>query len=142
MTLEHNPFNPSRALPQESYAGEEPGPSDVLPPRSSPPPPPALAGAAFHGMAGLDTAPIDPTARRISQALDVTPEGVSRVEIRGLFHRHVSKERIDLALEQLLSLGLINRGTTAGRGRSATLWAKVQNPETDTNTPEPDPYGA
>jgi len=90
----------------------------------------------------FDTAPIDPTARRISQALDVAPEGISRVQIRGLFHRHVSKERIDLALEQLLCLGLINRGTTAGRGRSATLWTKAQGPETGTNTPETDPYGA
>ena len=90
----------------------------------------------------FDTAPIDPTARRISQALDVTPEGLSRVEIRALFNRHVSKERIDLALGQLHTLGLINRETTAGRGRSATLWAKVQNPETGTDTPETDPYGA
>jgi hypothetical protein len=88
----------------------------------------------------FDTAPIDPTARRISQALDITPEGLSRVPIRALFNRHVSKERIDLALEQLMNLGLIKRGTAAGRGRSATLWSKVQNPETD--TPETDPYGA
>ena len=90
----------------------------------------------------FDTAPIDPTAQRISQALDVTPEGLSRVQIRCLFHRHVSKERIDLALEQLLKLGLINRETTAGRGRSASLWTKAQKPETGTNTPETDPYGA
>jgi hypothetical protein len=90
----------------------------------------------------FDTAPTDPTARRISQALDVTPEGLSRVQIRGLFHRHVSKERIDLALEQLLSLGLINRATAPGRGRSANLWTKAQNPETGANTPETDPYGA
>jgi hypothetical protein len=97
-----------------------------------------LAGARLL----FDTAPIDPTARRISQALDVTPEGLSKVQIRGLFHRHVSKERIDLALEQLLKLGLINRETTAGRGRSASLWTKAQKPETATNTPETDPYGA
>jgi hypothetical protein len=90
----------------------------------------------------FDTAPIDPTARRISQALDVTPEGLSRVQIRALFNRHVSKERIDLALGQLHTLGLINRGTTAGRGRSATLWAKAQNSETSPDTPETDPYGA
>jgi hypothetical protein len=90
----------------------------------------------------FDTAPIDPTARRISQALDVTPEGLSRVQIRALFNRHVSKERIDLALEQLMTLGLINRETTAGRGRSATLWAKVQNAGTGADTPETDPYGA
>jgi hypothetical protein len=90
----------------------------------------------------FDTAPTEPTARRISQALDVTPEGLSRVQIRGLFHRHVSKERIDLALEQLLKLGVINRETAAGRGRSASLWTKAQKPETGTNTPETHPYGA
>jgi hypothetical protein len=86
----------------------------------------------------FDTAPIDPTARRISQALDVTPEGLSRVQIRALFNRHVSKERIDLALEQLMTLGLINRETSAGRGRPATLWAKVQDP----NAVGPETYGA
>ncbi len=85
---------------------------------------------------------LDPTARRISQALDVTPGGLSRVQIRALFHRHVSKERIDLALEQLLTLGLIYNQTAAGRGRSANLWAKVQNAATGTNTTETDPYGA
>jgi hypothetical protein len=90
----------------------------------------------------FDTAPIDPTARRISEALDVTPEGLSRAQIRALFHRHVSKERIDLALEQLLSLGLTSRAITAGRGRSASLWTKAQNPETGTNLSETDPYGA
>ena len=87
----------------------------------------------------FDTAPIDPTARRISQALDVTPEGLSRVQIRALFNRHVSKERIDLALEQLMTLGLINCKTSAGRGRPATLWAKLENPETVTG---PETYGA
>jgi hypothetical protein len=90
----------------------------------------------------FDTAPIDPTARRISQALDVTPEGLSTSQIRALFHRHVSKERIDLALDQLHSLGLITRGTAAGRGRTATLWTKSQNPETGAGIPETDPYGA
>jgi hypothetical protein len=90
----------------------------------------------------FDTAPIDPTARRISQALDVNPEGLSKSQIRALFHRHVSKERIDLALQQLQGLGLINQETAAGRGRSATLWAKIQNPEIGANTTETDPYGA
>ena len=51
------------------------------------------------------------STRRISQALDVTPEGLSRVQIRALFHRHVSKERIDQALRQLHTLGLIDRET-------------------------------
>jgi hypothetical protein len=86
----------------------------------------------------FDTAPIDPTAQRISQALDVTPEGLSRVQIRALFNRHVSKERIDLALEQLMTLGLISKETSAGRGRPATLWAKVEDPK----LVGPETYGA
>jgi hypothetical protein len=86
----------------------------------------------------FDTAPIDPTARRISQALDVTPGGLSRVQIRALFNRHVSKERIDLALEQLMTLGLIYSETSAGRGRPATLWAKVEDPK----VVSPETYGA
>ena len=78
----------------------------------------------------FDTAPIDPTARRIIQALEVTPGGLSRAQLRALFNRHVSKERIDLALEQLMTLGLIHRATSAGeRGRPATLWSKVQDPK-------------
>jgi hypothetical protein len=105
---------------QAPYAGEEPGPSEILPSRSSTPP--RLAWPA--------------------RPLTSTPEGRSRVQIRALFHRHVSKERIDLALEQLLSLSLINRATAAGRGRSASLWTKTQNPETGTNTLGTDPYGA
>jgi hypothetical protein len=86
----------------------------------------------------FDTAPIDPTARRISQALDVAPQGLSRVQIRALFNRHVSKDRIDLALEQLMTLGLIHRETAAGRGRSATLWTKLEA----TKPVDTDPYGA
>jgi hypothetical protein len=38
-------------------------------------------------------------------------------------------ERIDLALEQLTSLGLINHETSYGRGRPSTLWAKVEDSE-------------
>jgi hypothetical protein len=53
------------------------------------------------------------TTQRISEALDATPEGLTRTQIRGLFRRHIGKERIDLALEQLSSLGLINRRTAA-----------------------------
>ncbi|MGB8536593.1 MAG: DUF3987 domain-containing protein [Acidobacteriaceae bacterium] len=88
----------------------------------------------------FDTAPIDPTAQRISQAADLHPEGLTRVQIRALFHRHVSKERIDLALEQLLKLGLIIRATSAGPGRATTLWTKPQNPQTRATPCETGPY--
>jgi hypothetical protein len=72
----------------------------------------------------FDTAPIDPVARRINQALDLAPEGLSRDAIRGIFHGHVSKERIDLALQQLTALGLTSRETSTGRGRRGTHWEK------------------
>ena len=90
----------------------------------------------------FDTAPIDPTAQRISQAVDLTPEGLTRMQIRALFHRHVSKERIDLALEQLQKLGLIYRGISTGRGRATTLWTRPQNPGTSATPSETGPYGA
>jgi hypothetical protein len=73
----------------------------------------------------FDTTPIDPTASRITQALDVNPQGLSQTQIRGIFHHHISKERIELALEQLTSLGLIYNETARGRGRSSIVWAKV-----------------
>ncbi len=79
----------------------------------------------------FDASPVDPTAQRIGEALDAAPEGLTRTQIRGLFHGHVSTERIDLALEQLSSLGLINRRTETGRGRSSTLWAGVEDTKAD-----------
>jgi hypothetical protein len=80
----------------------------------------------------FDTTPIDPAASRISQALDVNPQGLSKTQLRGLFHKHISKERIDLALEQLINLGLIRDQTSPGPGRHATLWAKVSKAADDT----------
>jgi len=73
----------------------------------------------------FDASPVNPTAQRIGEALDAAPEGLTRNQIRGLFHGHVSRERIDLALEQLSNLGLINRHTATGHGRSSTFWFPV-----------------
>jgi hypothetical protein len=73
----------------------------------------------------FDASPVDPTARRISQALGASPQGLTRTQLRGLFHGHVSSECIDLALGQLSSLGLVNHHTASGSGRSATLWAAL-----------------
>jgi hypothetical protein len=75
----------------------------------------------------FDAAPIDPTARRISEALNANPEGLTKGQISALFHRHVSRERIDLALQQLSSLGAVTRHIEAGRGRPSTLWAAVED---------------
>ena len=75
----------------------------------------------------FDDAPIDPTARRISEALNAAPEGLTKGQISSLFHRHVSRERIDLALQQLSNLGAVTRHIQAGRGRPSTLWAAVED---------------
>jgi hypothetical protein len=70
----------------------------------------------------FDAAPIDLTARRISEALDASPQGLTGTQIRALFHRQVTRTRIDLALEQLRALGFINGFVESGRGRPSTLW--------------------
>ncbi len=72
-------------------------------------------------------APIDPIARRISEAISAaTPGGLSKQQISAVFHGHISKERIDLALQQLCTLGVIYlRPDEPGRGpgRRSTIWA-------------------
>jgi hypothetical protein len=131
--------------PEEPHPAKDPEPSPALPSQASAPGPPTLADPALYGLAGLavrslsphteadrrlffDASPIDPTAQRISEALDATPQGLTRGQIRGLFHRHLSRESIDLALEQLTSLGLINRHTLPGRGRPCGPQSKTPKP--------------
>jgi hypothetical protein len=62
----------------------------------------------------------------IRNALDASPNGLSRDQIRILFHGHVTSDRIDAALEQLASLGAIASHTSPGRGRPGTLWSPVE----------------
>ncbi len=93
----------------------------------------ALAVWAYcEQSAGLffDGTPVDPTARRISQALTDSPGGLSKTQLGILFHGHVSSERIELALAELTSLGLVSSGTLPGRGRRSTVWAPVRNQKT------------
>jgi hypothetical protein len=74
----------------------------------------------------FNAAPIDPTARRISEAISAAPGGLSKNQIGGLFHGHVTKDRIELALQQLCTLGVIGlRPDEPGRGpgRRPTIWA-------------------
>jgi hypothetical protein len=75
----------------------------------------------------FDGAPIDPTARRISEALSAAPGGLTKLQIIGIFCGHVSKERIDLALQQLSTLGNIgsHQPPATGRGRPSTVWTPV-----------------
>jgi hypothetical protein len=83
----------------------------------------ASAALIFHASTG------DAVLDRIRRALDATPEGLTRKEIRALFHGHISSERIDTALEQLTSQGLASNRSTAGRGRPTTRWSGTEDSE-------------
>ncbi len=81
------------------------------------------AALIFHASTG--NAVLD----RIRRALDETPEGLSRKEIRAPFHGHVSSDRIDTALEQLSAQGLVSSQSNSGRGRPATRWSGIEGAE-------------
>ncbi len=83
----------------------------------------ASAALIFHASTG------DAVLDRIRRALDDAPEGLTRKEIRALFHGHVSSERIDTALEKLTAQGLATSQSASGRGRPATLWSGKEDSE-------------
>jgi hypothetical protein len=67
----------------------------------------------------------DLTADRIKVAIEESKNGLSRDQIRGLFHGHVSRDRIEAALEQLISLGVLTHHLQPGRGRPASVWSAI-----------------
>ncbi len=68
----------------------------------------------------------DSIADRILEALRSADSGLTRKQIRDLFHGNISSSSIDQALEKLSSLGAATcRFTGAGRGRPATLWSAI-----------------
>jgi hypothetical protein len=69
----------------------------------------------------------DPIAHRILEALQAAENGLSRKQISGLFHGHVSSSSIDQALEELGSLGLATSRFVPSRGRPITLWSAVDH---------------
>ena len=71
----------------------------------------------------------DPTADRIREAIEASPNGLSRRQIRAIFHGHLGSERIQAALEQLMSLGVLTHHIERGRGRPSTRWAAMPNTE-------------
>jgi hypothetical protein len=68
----------------------------------------------------------DPIVDRIREALDASPDGLTRDQIRTLFQRHVRSDRIDAALEQLTTLGTITSQKSPGKGRPSTLWSAME----------------
>jgi len=65
----------------------------------------------------------DPVADRIREALEAAgAEGLTRTQIRDLFKRHESADRIGQALTQLTALGIASHQMVSTEGRSVELW--------------------
>jgi hypothetical protein len=64
----------------------------------------------------------DSIADRIHEALQATENGLTREQIRKLFHGRVGSGSIDQALEKLSSLQLVTSRYVTGRGRPTTVW--------------------
>ena len=69
----------------------------------------------------------DSIADRILEALQAAENGLTRKQIRDLFHGHVSSGSIDQALEKLSSLELATSRYVTGRGRPTTLWSAIDH---------------
>jgi hypothetical protein len=72
-----------------------------------------LASAGTSVLFGTSTG--DPTADRIWEAINASSDGLSRRQISALFHGHLSSDRIEEALEKLISLGAIQQREPAQR---------------------------
>jgi hypothetical protein len=69
----------------------------------------------------------DPVPDRILEALQAAENGLSRTQISGLFHGHVSSSSIDQALEELGSLGIATSRFLPSGGRPTTLWSAIDH---------------
>lgn len=66
-------------------------------------------------------------ADRIREALkSADQDGMTRTEIRDLFSRHESSEKISRALAQLLALGIAERRMVASDGRRIEVWTATK----------------
>jgi hypothetical protein len=71
----------------------------------------------------------DSIADRVREDLQASPDGLSREQIRKLFHGHVSSGSIDQALEKLKSLLLVTSRSVSGRGRGrrTIVWSAIDH---------------
>jgi hypothetical protein len=79
----------------------------------------------------------DPIADRIREAIEAAGEGLSKNQIRRLFHGHVEADRIDAALEALVAVGALSLQTEPTGGRPSTLWSAI---EEENDAPEEDEW--
>ena len=61
----------------------------------------------------------DAIADRIREAVQASPSGLTKTQIRRLFSGHIVGDRIDAALHQLATLGVIASYNVSTRGRPA-----------------------
>ncbi len=71
----------------------------------------------------------DAIADRIRDALEESPEGLSKNQIRRLFHGHVTCDCIDAALEQLMAIDAAGCRSEHIAGRPSTLWSATAGEE-------------
>jgi hypothetical protein len=69
------------------------------------------------------------TTDRILEAINASTTGLSRTQMSALFHGHLSSNRIEAALEQLISLGAIYQSDQPTGGRPASLWSAIPESE-------------
>jgi hypothetical protein len=66
-----------------------------------------------------------PEADRILEALQETPEGLTRAEVSALFHRHKNASQLDNALRLLSERGFAEVAVIQTDGRDAAVWHAV-----------------
>jgi hypothetical protein len=71
----------------------------------------------------------DPIADRIREAIEASGDGLSKYQIRRLFHGHVEGSRIDAALETLVAVGALSGQTKPTGGRPSTRWSLTREGE-------------
>ncbi len=77
----------------------------------------------------------DPVADEILSALRDKPEGMTRTEVRDLFHRNRPASAINGALDSLERFGLAQRQTVPTGGRNAERWVALTTKATETTEP-------
>jgi hypothetical protein len=70
----------------------------------------------------LDASTGDPLAHDIDAALKHSPGGLTRTQLRDLFHRNQPVGRVDQALAALAAAGKASRRRVLTAGRPAELW--------------------
>ena len=74
-----------------------------------------------------------PIADRIRAAIEASDAGLSKNQIRRLFNGHVEANRIDAALEKLVTLGALTSHSEPTGGRPSTLWSAIEEDEDEEN---------